>query len=103
MTATLGGPPFMTLVVSETAAEHHREVRVIGADGVAILDGAYANEVLVGVPGGELGRRAIAADMPLLSELSAFAEHLEGGPPPRSSAEEGLEIVSTITALGRLE
>jgi predicted dehydrogenase len=103
MTATLGGPPFMTMTVSAAAAGHRREVRVIGDEAVAILDGAYANELVVGVPGTEPEHRPIADDMPLLAELRTFVEHLEGGPPPRSSAQEGLEIVAAITALGELE
>ena len=46
--------------------------------------------------------RQISTEMPLLRELRAFLEHLEGGPPPRSSAAEGVEIVTRIAELRRL-
>jgi hypothetical protein len=44
-------------------------------------------------------RRAISTELPLLRELRAFVEHLDGGPPPRSSAAEGVEIVRRIAEL----
>jgi hypothetical protein len=40
--------------------------------------------------------------MPLLRELRCFLEHLRGGPPPRSSAANGLLVVERIAALRRL-
>jgi hypothetical protein len=36
--------------------------------------------------------------MPLLAELRAFVEHLQGGPPPRSSAAEAVAIVERVAA-----
>ena len=44
----------------------------------------------------------ISTELPLLRELRAFVEHLRGGPPPRSSAREGAEIVETIAELRSL-
>ena len=41
-------------------------------------------------------------ELPLLAELRAFVEHLGGGPPPKSSAREGAEIVAVIERLRRL-
>jgi hypothetical protein len=40
--------------------------------------------------------------MPLLVELRAFVGYLEGGPPPRSLAAEGVRIVEVIEQLRRL-
>jgi hypothetical protein len=40
--------------------------------------------------------------MPLLRELRAFLEHLDGGPPPRSSAAEGTRIVEVVEGLRAL-
>ena len=34
--------------------------------------------------------------MPLLAELRAFVEHLRGGPPPRSSAADGVAVVEAV-------
>jgi predicted dehydrogenase len=44
----------------------------------------------------------ISTEMPLLRELRAFVDHLAGGPPPRSSAADGVAVVETIEALRRL-
>jgi len=38
----------------------------------------------------------------LLRELRAFLEHLAGGPPPKSSAEEGVADVAAIERLREL-
>lgn len=40
--------------------------------------------------------------MPLLKEIEAFLHFLEGGPPPKSSAEEGALIVERIASLREL-
>jgi hypothetical protein len=47
-------------------------------------------------------RRPIPVEMPLLAELAAFIEHLDGGPPPKSSAAEAAEAVATIAQIRRL-
>jgi hypothetical protein len=44
----------------------------------------------------------IAGDLPLLLELEAFVGHLQGGPPPRSSAATGAGIVERIQELRTL-
>jgi len=49
--------------------------------------------------GGEAERRPISSELPLLRELRAFVEHLEGGPPPRSSAAGGATIVQRVEQL----
>ena len=41
----------------------------------------------------------MSPELPLLRELRAFLDHLDGGPPPRSSAAEGAAIVRTISEL----
>ena len=41
------------------------------------------------------------ADMPLLLELQAFLRHLQGGPPPMTSASEGLLIVERTAEIER--
>jgi hypothetical protein len=37
-----------------------------------------------------------SGELPLLAELRAFVGHLNGGPPPKSSALEGAEMVERI-------
>ncbi|TMK26548.1 MAG: hypothetical protein E6G64_14425 [Actinobacteria bacterium] len=46
--------------------------------------------------------RPISTEFPLLRELRAFVEHLEGGPPPRSSAAEGAAEVAVVERLRQL-
>jgi predicted dehydrogenase len=103
LTAILGESPWMALEVSALAPGHRRELRLVCEQGVAQLDGGYAEHVVVGRPGqlNEDGveRRPIEGDLPLLAELRAFVEHLRGGPPPLSSAADGLLIVETIAEM----
>jgi predicted dehydrogenase len=46
--------------------------------------------------------RAIATDMPLLTELDAFLQYLRGGPPPKSEVAEAAEAVARIADLRSL-
>lgn len=76
-------------------------------DGIAALMDGYADhlEILRGYPlrdtEPEPVLRPFQFEMPLLRELRAFVDHLAGGPPPRSSAAEGLAVVAAITELRR--
>jgi predicted dehydrogenase len=103
LTAILGESPWMALEVSALAPGHRRELRLICEQGVAQLDGGYAEHVVVGRPGqldeDGVERRPIEGDLPLLAELRAFVEHLRGGPPPLSSSADGLLIVETVAEM----
>jgi predicted dehydrogenase len=100
MIAIFGERPWMALEVSTLAPAHRRELRLVCEGGVAQLDGGYADSVVVGNAGAispeEVEHRPIEGEMPLLAELRAFVGHLQGGPPPLSSAAEGAEMVATI-------
>jgi predicted dehydrogenase len=102
LTAVLGESPWMVLEVSTLAPAHRRELRLVCEEGVAQLDGGYAEEVVIGHAGkideDSVERRAVAGDLPLLAELRAFVEHLRGGPPPRSSAADAVAIVESVAA-----
>jgi predicted dehydrogenase len=103
LTAILGDSPWLALEVSALAPGHRRELRLVCEAGVAQLDGGYAEAVVVGRAGGieedSVEHRPIAGELPLLAELRAFVEHLRGGPPPHSSAAEGLRIVECVAAM----
>jgi predicted dehydrogenase len=103
LTAILGESPWMALEVSVLAPRHRRELRLVCEQGVAQLDGGYAEYVVVGRPGqldeDGVERRPIEGDLPLLAELGAFVEHLRGGPPPLSSAADGVLIVETVAEM----
>jgi predicted dehydrogenase len=107
VSATDGGP-WHVAEIGVRSPLRQRAVTLSCRDGVAILEDAYAEHlVIVSNPGGEtaeppITRRSVRVEMPLLAELSAFVDHLKGGPPPKSSAEEGAETVATIAKIRRL-
>jgi predicted dehydrogenase len=103
------GDPWLIVEVSSRHPQHRREVRLHCRDGVAILDDGYSPGIAVTrsensrtgqTPESEL--RPISQELPLLRELRTFVEHLQGGPPPRSSAAEGALVVSAIVDLRSL-
>lgn len=105
----LGNDPWLVVEVSSRYPQYRREIRLHCRDGVAVLNDGYSKYVQVTrsfgpydttIPEAEL--RPISTEFPLLRELRAFVEHLEGGPPPRSSAAEGALIVNAIADLREL-
>ena len=108
LTATLGTSPWMILEVSHVHPQKQRIVRLECSDGFATFTGGYAENVEIyrhpftaGDPQpSEL--RPLDPTLPLELELRAFVEHLRGGPPPKSSSLEALEIVRTLVELQRL-
>jgi predicted dehydrogenase len=100
LTALLGRSPWLVLEVTTLAPGHRRELRLVCEEGVAQLDGAEAGAVVVARAGridaDSVERRPIGDEMPLLAELRAFVEHLRGGPPPRSSAADGVAVVEAV-------
>ena len=99
----LGERPWHRLEISVRSPERRREVQLVCEQGVALLADGYSEHVLVHRDGAdEPERREIAAELPLLRELRAFVEHLQGGPPPRSSAAEGALVVRRIAELRAL-
>ena len=101
LSALLGESPWHALTVSAFAPESRREIRLLCAEGLAVLDDPYADQVRVlRCEGGSAPeRRPISTEMPLVRELRAFLAHLHGGPPPRSSAAEGAAVVGAIARL----
>lgn len=103
LTALLGDSPWLVVEVTTLAPGHRRELRLVCEEGVAQLDGAEAGAVVVGRAGAidadSVERRPIADEMPLLAELRAFARHLRGGPPPKSSAADALAIVEAVAGM----
>ena len=102
MVALLGDDPWHSTDVSFAAPGHRREIRLVCEHGSAWLAGGYAESIVVARPGRDHEQRALPADLPLLRELRAFLEHVAGGPPPRSSAAEGVEIVRRVEQLRAL-
>ncbi|MFY9265885.1 MAG: Gfo/Idh/MocA family oxidoreductase [Solirubrobacterales bacterium] len=104
MQAQMGTAPWHTAETSASAAARSREISVVCEGGVVFLVDPYADHVVVKKFGSEAEpeRIEVATEMPLLLELKAFVEHLGGGPPPVSSAAEGLRAVEVIERLRAL-
>jgi predicted dehydrogenase len=105
----LGGTPKVVVEVSERRPETARSIALNFRDGAALLEDSYAGCIRVrravqadARKDDPLESRAIATEFPLLRELRAFLCYLEGGPPPKSSAPEGVRIVEVLAALRRL-
>jgi predicted dehydrogenase len=102
LVGVLGDEPWHVLEVSALSAERRREIRLVCDEGSAWLADAYADSIAVAPVGRKPERRQTSTELPLLRELRAFVSHLRGGPPPRSSAAEGVEAVARIEELRRL-
>jgi predicted dehydrogenase len=105
----LGEAPWFALEVSSRAIERRRELTLVCREGVAVLLDGYAEEVRVARAANPTGTtppdsevRPISAELPLLRELRAFVEHVDGGPPPRSSAANGAAVVRALAELRTL-
>jgi predicted dehydrogenase len=104
--AHLGDDPWLTLDVSVRSPQRRREVQLQCRDGVAVLADGLADCIQVTrttdrrmTQDRQDERRPISTDMPLARELRAFVGHLQGGPPPRSTAAEGAAIVDCLSTL----
>jgi predicted dehydrogenase len=101
----LGADPWHALEVSSRAPERRREITLVCERGVAALPDPYSDHIDVlraGAARPEAEQRPISTELPLLRELRAFVEHVDGGPAPRSSAAEGAAVVRTIAELRSL-
>ena len=106
LVAILGEQPWLVLDVGGTAHLPRRQVELVGTDGLAWLDDGWADHIGVAqtrdVGADTWERRPLTGELPLLAELRAFLHHVAGGPPPRSSAAEGAEIVEAVACLREL-
>ena len=109
LTGMLGDDPWAVLEVSTSNPVRQRRVTLHCEGGVVVLADAYSDHLEIyqqsdpvdtTVP--EPVVRGISTELPLLRELRAFIEHIRGGPPPRSSAREAVEIVRRIAELREL-
>jgi predicted dehydrogenase len=109
MTALLGDAPWLVFDVSNRYRDKRREVRVHGRDGVAVMadpDGGRI-EVTRGDRTSPLSaarrvEEVSAAESALTRELRAFLAFVAGGPPPKTTAAEGVEVVRIVARLRQL-
>lgn len=88
--------------ISERATRVERRVELHCEEGVAVLEGAWDEHVVIHKPDGASERVEASGELPLLAELRAFVGHVAGADAPRSSVAEGAAMVRTIAALRSL-
>lgn len=105
----LGDQPWAELRISETRERHQREIRVHGSAGFAILPDSYSTAIALyrtqDVPDGKAPEPEwlpVADDMPLLAELRAFVEYVQGGPAPKSSFADTLAMMTALERMHEL-
>jgi predicted dehydrogenase len=106
--ALLGDAPWLAFDVSNRYHDKRREVRLHGRDGVAVMRDPDAGRIEI-ARGDAGSRRAPAIDVrevpresALRRQLSAFLGVLDGGPPPKSTAAEGVDVVRALVRLREL-
>jgi predicted dehydrogenase len=106
LTAHFGAPggPSVTLDIGIASHDRRRRCHVIASRATLELRDGYDQRIFVrdGAPGatGASDRIVeVGGKMPLLAELEHFLAYLRGGPPPMSTAREGLLIVERVAAI----
>ncbi len=98
LSALLGAAPWHVLEV-DAAAPRRREIVLHCRDGIAALPDPESPHLFVQRSGAAAEARPLSRQWPLRRSLAAFLAHLDGGPPPRSSAADGAAIVATLAQL----
>ena len=109
MYALLGGDPWLGFDVSNRYRDKRREVGLHCQDGVAVMldPDAGAIEITRGDAASSpadarIEKRPYSTESALRRELAAFLGFVHGGPPPKSSAAEGVEVVRAVARLRAL-
>lgn len=109
MSALLGGAPWQAFDISNRYRDKRREIRLHGRDGVAVMTDPDAGriELMLGDPLSSSSpaafvEREFQREPALTRQLRAFLLFLDGGPPPKSPAAEGLVVVKAIAHLRAL-
>ena len=91
-------------VAIEVSAAHPRKQRsIIAAFERATVELADGWDSALHIrTGNDLLTRDVGNELPLLAELSAFIEHLRGGPPPLTALDEELHILDRIAEIRAL-
>jgi predicted dehydrogenase len=109
MTAFLGKNPACVLEVSNRYGDKRREVRLHFTKGVAVLKNEVVDYIEI-YHGDDRSKpeemtleiRKFKPIPPLRKELEIFTEFLKGGTPPKTSLEEGIQVIQLIDQLKKL-
>jgi predicted dehydrogenase len=92
----LDGSPWSTISFSRYENVRRRSITLYCEMGTASLEDAYADHITVRFDDRPPEDWKISTEMPLLRELRAFVEYLEGGRHPKSGILDGFSIVRSI-------
>jgi len=99
----LGDRPWGEIRFSERRERHYREVRVHGAEAFAVLSDSYSSSIELFhtfLPTSEEPPAAevlpLSDAMPLLVELEAFLDYVNGGSAPKSNFADSLTIIEAL-------
>lgn len=99
-TAILGTRPWSILEFSCREEIKERKVTAIFERGdLSLSTEGFASNLIIRPLGGQTEIVRYPHTEPLRDELEDFVDYLEGGPPPKSSSEEGLRMVELIEEL----
>jgi predicted dehydrogenase len=109
MTALLGESPWLVFDISNRYRDKRREVRVHGELGIAVMTDPDGGRIEI-TRGDARSRpdatvtetRVFSSESALSRELAAFLGFIEGGPPPKTSAAEGAQVVACVARLREL-
>jgi len=90
------------LVAAAGERDNLRRVRLLGTDRTAVLANPNATVVSVIARDGSEEAIALSSDMPLECELAAFVAHCNGGPAPKSSGVDALQICEQLALIDAL-
>ena len=109
MTALLGDEPWLVFDVSNRYRDKRREVRVHGRGGVAVMADPESGRIditrgdFTSSPSTAVNEvRSFSQESALTRELRAFLGFVGGGPPPKSSGTEGVDVVKCVERLREL-
>jgi predicted dehydrogenase len=94
-----GGGARHRLVAAAACPDRTRRVELIGTVRTAVLPFAESRTVDVYSTGAGRVEVPLSDAMPLELELRAFLDHVMGGPPPKSSATDALEICGALAEI----
>jgi predicted dehydrogenase len=98
------GLPSVEFTIGVASPDHMRRCLVVGSKATLELRDGYDTEIFIreGAPGAaDATARSIdvGSRMPLRAEIERFLGYIAGGPPPLSSAADGLLIVQRVAEI----
>ena len=94
----------LTTVIGISSQSSTRQIAMFCEQGVVTLNGGWDEHLEVNLYNSSESGQQISTlgDLPLLSELRAFLAYLNGGPAPKSNAQEAFAIVQGVESARKL-